>query len=135
MAERQTTTAVKLKSDIAGLSLSLSLSRGYKGLIVSSITWKMLKERCEFNLLYPQPGVGIQRDRQRPYPLTVFASRWFCQEFLKQLGSLVRLQTFKYTSKPPPSICLQNPNIWPLPAHSVAQRQFAMRFYNEGSSS
>lgn len=74
MADRQTATAGRtaLKSDIA----ALSLSRGYKGLIVSSITWKMLKERCEFTAVYPQPRVTMTRKTDRGFTLAVFVSKW-----------------------------------------------------------
>lgn len=73
-AERQTATAGRapLKSDIA----SLALSRGYKGLIVSSIMWKMLKERCEFNAVYPQPRVSVARKTDRGFTLAVFVPKW-----------------------------------------------------------
>lgn len=55
--------------------VSLSLG-GYKDLIVSSITWKMLKERCKFNTVSPQPRVSVTRKRDGGFTLTVFVYKW-----------------------------------------------------------
>lgn len=65
-AERQTAAAggAPFKSGI----VSLALSRGYKGLIVSAITWKMLKERCEFSAVCPQPRLSVTRKRDGALP-------------------------------------------------------------------
>lgn len=73
-AERQTEAAGRapFKGDIVGLALS----RGYKGLIVSSITWKMLKERCKFNTVCPQPRVSVTRKRNGGFTLAVFVYKW-----------------------------------------------------------
>lgn len=73
-AERQTAAAggAPFKSGI----VSLALSWGYKGLIVSSITWKMLKERCEFNVVCPQPRLSVTRKRDGGFTLSVFVYKW-----------------------------------------------------------
>lgn len=43
---------------------------------MSSITWKMLKERCEFNAVHPQPRVSVARKTDRGFTLTVFVPKW-----------------------------------------------------------
>lgn len=43
---------------------------------MSSITWKMLKERCEFNAVHPQPRVSVARKTDRGFTLAVFVPKW-----------------------------------------------------------
>lgn len=36
----------------------------------------MLKERCEFNVVYPKPRVSVTRKTDRGFTLSVFVSKW-----------------------------------------------------------